>query len=97
MKARVKGLGALQPVSIQPVTEDPNSDLAPVTIDLSDGLPDSRTLGLSAEVNELFSILYSNQDPGTGLPIPNAGFELHRSVRYGRIKTQGTPEDEGSN
>ena len=97
MKCRALGLGALQPLSIQPVTEDPNADLAPVTLDLSDGLPDSRVLGLSAEVNELFSVLYTNEDPDTGLPIVGAGFELHRSVKYGKVRTSGTPEDQGSN
>ena len=97
MKARVLGLGNLSPVCIQPVTEDPNSDLAPVTIDLSDGLADSRTLGFSEEVNELFSVMYSNEDPDTGVPIPGAGFELHRSVKYGKVRTSGTPEDQGSN
>jgi hypothetical protein len=97
MKARVLGLGNLSPVCIQPVTEDPNSDLAPVTLDLSDGLADSRTLGFSQEVNELFSVLYSNEDPDTGVPIPGAGFELHRSVKYGKVRSSGTPEDQGSN
>jgi hypothetical protein len=96
MKCRALGLGALQPLSIQPVTEDPNADLAPVTLDLSDGLPDSRVLGLSAEVNELFSVLYTNEDPDTGLAIAGAGFELHRSVKYGKVRTAGTPEDQGS-
>ncbi len=97
MKARVLGLGNNSPVCIQPLTEDPNADLAPVTINLSDGLPDSRTLGFSEEVNELFSVLYSNQDPDTGVPIPGAGFELHRSVKYGKVRSSGTPEDQGSN
>jgi hypothetical protein len=97
IKARVLGLGALTPVCIQPVTEDPNTDLAPVTIDLSNGLPDSRGVGMSEEVNELFSVMYTNQDPDTGLPIPNAGFELHRSVKYGKVREACTPEDEGSN
>jgi hypothetical protein len=97
MKARVLGLGNNSPVCIQPVTEDPNSDLAPVTIDLSDGLADSRELGLSEEVNELFSVMYTNEDPDTGVPIPGAGFELHRSVKYGKVRSSGTPEDQGSN
>jgi hypothetical protein len=97
IKARVLGLGALTPVCIQPVTEDPNADLAPVTIDLSDGLPDSRGVGFSQEVNELFSVMYTNCDPDTGIPIPNAGFELHRSVKYGKVREACTPEDEGSN
>ena len=97
LKARALGLGNLSPLCIQPVTEDPESDLAPVTLDLSDGLPDSRTLGMSEEVNELFSITYSNEDPDTGVPIPGAGFELHRSVRYGKVRSAGTPEDQGSN
>ena len=79
------------------MTEDPNTDLAPVTIDLSNGLPDSRGVGMSEEVNELFSVMYTNQDPDTGLPIPNAGFELHRSVKYGKVREACTPEDEGSN
>ena len=97
MKVRALGLGNNSPVCIQPVTEDPNSDLAPVTIDLSDGLADSRTLGFSQEVNELFSVMYSNEDPDTGVPIPGAGFELHRSVKYGKVRSSGTPEDQGSN
>jgi hypothetical protein len=97
MKARVLGLGNNSPVCIQPVTEDPNSDLAPVTLDLSDGLADSRTLGFSEEVNELFSVMYTNEDPDTGVPISGAGFELHRSVKYGKVRSSGTPEDQGSN
>jgi hypothetical protein len=97
MKARVLGLGNLSPVCIQPVTEDPNADLAPVTLDLADGLADSRGLGMSEEVNELFSIMYTNQDPDTGIPIPNAGFEIHRSIKYGTVRDTCTPEDEGSN
>jgi hypothetical protein len=94
MKLRVLGLGGLQPLCIQPVTEDPaeTAALAAVTVDLSDGLADSRAKAFSQVVTELFSVLYSNQDPGTGLPIPNAGFELHRSVRYGKVRTSGTPE-----
>jgi hypothetical protein len=96
MKARALGLGNLNPLCITPVTEDPNADLAAVTLDLSDGLPDSRVLGLSEEVNELFSVLYTNEDPDTGLAIAGAGFELHRSVKYGKVRTSGTPEDQGS-
>jgi hypothetical protein len=93
MKVRVLGLGALTPVTIQPVTEDPNADLAPSTIDVSDGLPDSRNVSFSQEVNELFSILYSNQDEDTGIPIPGGAMELHRSVRYGAVQDSGTDED----
>ena len=93
IKARALGLGTLQPLCVQPVTEDPASDLAPVTLDLSDGLPDSRVMGLSEEVNELFGVIYSNEDPDTGLAIAGAGFELHRSVRYGKVRTAGTQED----
>ena len=94
MKLRVLGLGALQPLCIQPGTEDPaeTAALAAVTVNLSDGLADSRLVSFSEVVNELFNVLYSNQDPDTGIPIANAGFELHRSIRYGKVRTSGTPE-----
>jgi hypothetical protein len=94
MKLRALGLGALAPLCIQPITEDPakSAAIAAVTVNLSDGLADSRQKAFSQVVTELFTVLYSNQDPGTGLPIANAGFELHRSVRYGKIRTSGTPE-----
>lgn len=93
MKTRLQGLGAMTPVCIQPVTEDPNSDLAASTVDVSDGLPDSRNVSFSEEINQLFAILYSNQDPDTGIPIPGGAFELQRSVRYGKVRDSGTDED----
>ena len=93
MKVRMLGLGALTPVTVQPVTEDPNAELAPSTVDVSDGLPDSRNLSFSEEVNQLFAVLYSNQDENTGVPIAGGAVELHRSVRYGKVRDSGTDED----
>jgi hypothetical protein len=93
MKTRILGLGALTPVTLQPVTEDPNAELEPSTVDVSDGLPDSRNVSFSQEVNQLFGVLYSNQDANSGVPIPGGAMELHRSVRYGKVRDSGTDED----
>lgn len=92
MKVRALGLGALQPLLIQPVTEDPTSDLAASSIDLSDGLADSRNISFSETVNQMFSIVYSGRDRDTGVPIVGAAAELHRSVRYGKVSDSGTDE-----
>lgn len=88
MKGRVLG-GSM--IDIQPVTEDPESenDIKDVPIDVSDGLPDSFQIGMSETVNELFSIIYSGRQNGT--PVVGAWGEIHRSVRYGKVKSSGTP------
>lgn len=46
----------------------------------------------SEQTNELFALNYNNNDPVTGLPVAGAWFEIHRSVRYGKPRTSGTPK-----
>lgn len=86
MKGRLLG-GSL--IDIQPVTENPAAEIADVSIDVSNGLADSFQKGFSQVVNELFSIIYSGRQNGT--PVVGAWGEIHRSVRYGKVKSSGTP------
>lgn len=46
----------------------------------------------SEQTNELFALNYNNNDPVTGLPVAGAWFEIHRSIRYGKPRTSGTPK-----
>lgn len=86
MKLRAIGYGMLD---IEPVTEDPTDEYESTDVDLSSGIPESGAVSFGEVVGSLFTILYSNALNGT--PVAGAWMELHRSVRYGKVKTSGEP------